>query len=361
MNEKLSQFHATILIYMIQVGVVLFSLSQLTAQHFGTNGWLSLIIFCLIASFNIFLISVVHRLGNGRSIFTILEQSIPKFLLYPIYLAFICTWAMLGSLVAKQYLLIFQLVAFPTSNPMIFKLILDILVFSLVVKGVYNIAKASAVFFWLVVWMNLLLFFFYGNFKWARLTPFIFQDAENMVKGLFDIYPAFLGYELCLLLFSYTDKKTKLIKATYVGNVITTISYMYVGLIAYGFYGMHQLKLMLYPLIDLLAYIKFPFIERIENLFYGFFMFTTIITTVMYLWSATEVSRRIFPKVKEKVLGFVIVFSAYFASFLPEILSEVQVWLSKLALIEAGIAFGLPVVLILILLFQRMRGESISG
>nr|WP_238327728.1 GerAB/ArcD/ProY family transporter [Paenibacillus gorillae] len=145
-KERLAPFHVMILIFMTQSGVMSFILPQLLADNFGTNGWASVIGFGLIATVNIGLIGLIYKLGRGRSIFEILEQAFPKFLLYPIYAAIASLWTMLGCLAGKEYVLIFQMFAFPTTNPMVFKLALDVLVFWLLTKGIYNISKAATIF-----------------------------------------------------------------------------------------------------------------------------------------------------------------------------------------------------------------------
>ena len=75
MAEKLSPFHITILVYMTQSGIIIFTLPRQLAEHFGTNGWLFLVPCFVISSLNIYLISLVYHMGKGRSIFLILEQS----------------------------------------------------------------------------------------------------------------------------------------------------------------------------------------------------------------------------------------------------------------------------------------------
>lgn len=237
MKEKLSQFHTAILIYMIQTGVYVFSITQVEAQYFGTNGWLITIPASILVCLNIYQIYWVYRLGEGQSIFDILEKSIPKFILTPFYLAISTVWALIGCLVAKQYVLIFQMFAFPTTNPMVFKIAIDVLAFMLLTKGLYNISKASTVFFWCTIWMSLLLLYYAGEFRIERLTPYIFKDSSNMLEGFFQIYLAYLGYELCLLLFPYTDKKTKLFRAVIYGNLIRTVSYTILGFVSFGVVG----------------------------------------------------------------------------------------------------------------------------
>ncbi|MGO4106227.1 GerAB/ArcD/ProY family transporter [Paenibacillus sp. YAF4_2] len=353
-KEKLAPFHATILVFMIQSGVMALILPQLLAESFGTNGWITVLGFGLMASVNILLIGAVYKLGKGRSIFQILEQSIPKFLLLPVYLALALVWTLLGCMAGKEYILIFQMYAFPTTSPMEFKLILDLLVFWLLTKGLYNMAKASTVFFWLFIWMILLLFFFYGDFKWARLTPFMFKGGKfTFLEGL-DIYSSFLGYELVLLMFAYTNQKTKLIKSTLLGNAMTTFSYLYLSLITFGLFSLEQLKNKAFPLLELLAYIRFPFLERMENLLYGFFLFTVLFSILLYEWCALEMLKQVFPKMKTNFLAFILIASCFAIAYIPKTLNEVGDWLSTLSMIECGIAFGFPLLLLVVLMFQKI-------
>ncbi|MBO9598079.1 MAG: GerAB/ArcD/ProY family transporter, partial [Cohnella sp.] len=225
-KEALSHAHVLILIYMVQTGITLFSLPQIEAQYFGTNGWLSVVLCSALAAMNILVIGLVYRLGKGKSIFELMEQTLPKWTLTPLYFGLICVWSMLGLMVVKEYVLIFQMMAFPTTHPMLLELVVDLLILYLVTKGIYNIGKAATVFFWLIIWMLLLLFFFFGDFEWSRMTTFLFQGGEGWQHGLIAIATAFLGYELSMLLFPYADPKTKLIRATLMGNGLLTFSYL---------------------------------------------------------------------------------------------------------------------------------------
>lgn len=358
-KEKLSPFHTTILVYMIQTGVMALILPQLLAETFGTNGWITVLGFGLIAAVNILLIGAVYMLGKGRSIFQILEQSIPKCLLYPVYLALAVHWSLLGCMAGKQYVLIFQMYAFPTTSPMEFKLIMDVLVFWLLTKGLYNITKASTVFFWLFVWMIGLLFFFYTDFSWSRLTPFFLKGGQfSYLMGL-DIYSSFLGYEIMLLIFAYTNQKTKLIQSTLLGNAITTLTYFYLALITFGVFSLEQLKNKAFPVLEMLAYVRFPFIERMENLLYGFILFSVLFSILMYQWSALEMLKQIFPKIRTNFLAFLVMLFCFVIAAFPKTLNEVGDWLSTLSMVECGIAFALPILLILILLIQHIGSRPV--
>lgn len=353
-SEKLSSFHIVILVYMTQLGVVIFSLPQLMSKAFGTNAWvINFGIGCIVAM-NVLLIGAVYRLGKGKSIFTIM-QAVPKIVTYPIYLVQIVVWSMLGCLVAKEYVLIFQMIAFPTTHPMVFKIAIDALAFWMMTKGIYNISKSITMFFWLTVWMIPVVCFFYADFSFARLTPFFFKGGKGGIVEFFNIYSSYLGFELILLLFPYTDKKSKLIKSSFIGSQLTVLLYTYLCFITFGFFSLKQLQRMAFPLLDLMAYLKFPFIERVENLFFGAFMFTTIATVVMYLWSAQETALQMFKRANVKIVAAVLVIMAYIVAFFADTLSEVQEMLSFFAQIEMVSAFLLPLFLLLVLAFSKKK------
>ncbi|MCA0755534.1 spore germination protein [Paenibacillus sp. N4] len=352
-KEKLYPFHIGILIYMTQTGVLVLSLPRMLAETFGYNGWLALPILAAVASLNIGLIAIVHRMGKGKSIFSILESALHKAVLFPLYAALSAVWALTGCMTAKNYVYIFQMLSFNTTHPMLFKALLDILIYLLMIKGIYNISKASTSFFWMIQWMLLLLIFFVKDFSWVRMTPFFFKGGTDVLKGGMSVFTAFLGYELSILLFPYSDSNKKVMRAVFAGHLFTTFNYIVLSFICFGFFSFEQLKKLMYPVIDLLSYIQLPFIERVENLLFAFFLFSTVATVVMYLWAAQESMRQMMPGVPQKLLAFIIVTASFIVSWVPDTLVEVGKWLEYLGNASSGIAFALPMLLILILLIKK--------
>lgn len=358
MKEKLHPYHIAFLTYMIQNGIVIFRLPSLTAASFGTNGWLAILPIAGVVTFHIFLMSLVNRIGKGRSLFEIMERSISRMLLYPFYLGLAFLWAMVGCLVAKQYILIYQMISFPTTSPMLFKLAVDIIIYLLLIKGIYNIAKSATVFFWCNIWMIGLFPYFMQDFEWVRLSPFLFQGGSNWIKGIIDTYTAFLGYELALLFIPYASSENRWFWAVHTGNFLITAVYVLVCLISFGFFSTEQLKQLQYPLLDLLAFIKFPFIERIENMLYVLFLMSIIITSVMYIWSAKEALMRIFKKTKQTTLSFWVIAIPYGISFIPDVIDEVQQWLGFTLKMQIIVSFALTLLALVLLFLQRRGGES---
>ncbi|MFC4776978.1 GerAB/ArcD/ProY family transporter [Paenibacillus sp. GCM10023252] len=358
MKEKLYHTHVTILIFMVQVGVGLFTLPRTLADTFGYNGWLAVLIVSAAVFVNIALIGIVYKLGQGKSVFDIMESSFPKFVTYPVYIGLIGVWALLGCMVAKLYTLIFQTMAYPTTHPMLLKLVMDILIFLLVIQGIYNLSKAATLFFWCVIFLVMLLFFFTDEFQVSNLTPFIMQDSRSLGVGFLKAYSAFLGYEIALFLMPYMDKDKKLGRAMVLSNLWITGCYLAVCITAFGIYSLEQLRRINYPLLDLLGLIQFPFIERVENMLFGLFLFSIIVTVAGYTWMALDTLERMVPRMSRKWLAALMISFMYIVAYIPDTLIKVNYWGELLSVIETAIAFGLPILLITLLLIQRRRGRT---
>lgn len=357
MQEKLTYVQVVVMLYIVQSGLVLFRFPQLEALYFGTNGWAAMLVGSAVATLNIAIILGVYKLGKGRSVFQILERSIPRALLFPLYASLIAVWSMMASLAAKEYIHILKMVAFPAIHSWVFMVMLGILAYYLYTKGIYNISKSAIVFFFLVIWMTLLLFFFFSDFSWGRMTPFLFREGKDGVRGFFDIYPAFLGYEISLLLFPYCDKKTNVLKAAFMANLYLTALYLYVSIMCFGVFSYAQLKHKLFPVLDLLAAVKFPFMERIENLFYGFFLFANIVTVAVYYWAASQAGARMAPNMSSKLIGFLIIAAATCVALIPDTLMETETWLRWSGYAGFVVAFAFPALLLTVLLCQKERGK----
>ncbi len=360
-REKLHPLHIAILTHMVQVGVMIFVLPRITAENFGRNGWLSIIILSSVAIGSIFLISAVFRLGKRQSIFAIAEDVVWKPLLIPIYLAFAGLLAFTGCMVGKEYILIFQMIAFPTTNSMVFKFVFDVLALLLLFKGIYNISKAATIFYFLTVWMLFLLLFYLSEFEWSRFTPFLFRGETAFAHGSVEIFTAFLGFHICLFLVPYVENVRTMFKAVHYGNLITTFTYLSILIVSFGFFSYGQLLETIYPLLDLLAYIELPFIERMENFLFTFFLLSILITSVMYFWMAQEIINHLLPRMNRKWISVIVVFVSFVASYIPGLIRQVEVLLRWLAYAELLFVFIAPTLLIGLLLIRRLRKGDVHA
>jgi spore germination protein (amino acid permease) len=357
MKEKLSPIQVSILVYMIQSGVILFSLPRLTGEAFGTNGWISIIIVSMIVNFNLVLIWYVFKVGDGRSMFELMSY-IPKWIRLILFLFLAGVWLGLGTLVLVKYILLLKMLFYQNVSKLLLMAMGLTLTYLLVNKGIYHIAKATMVLFYFTVWTVFLILYHLPDFSFIRLTPFIFQGEKDLLRGGVGIYTALLGYELVILFLHNIEKKP--LKAILVGNTITSLIYLGVCFVSFGFFSFDMLLEDMYPVVTLMEYISFPVLERVENLIFSLFGLKVLITTVMYLWASKEVLEKQFQRIKSKYILLFILFLSFFISIFPKIMRQVDQWLEYLAWVEIGIAFLLPLLLLIVAFFTRkVKKENI--
>ncbi|MCT2537268.1 spore germination protein [Aquibacillus koreensis] len=359
MKEKIHPFHLGIILYMNQVGIGLFTMPRLVAETYGTNGWIALLGHYFIAAINILLIYLVFKWSKGQSIFESLEKVIPKFLLFPIYLFLIAQWSFLGVILARYYVQILQINNFQTTNAYPFIIIILILTFLLVMKGIYNISKVTTLLFFFVIWIVFLGFWLIPVWDAINFTTFIFKgSSENLIEGSINLYSSFLGYELILLFLPYLDTKRKNFTGVFFGHSLTLLIYIYTCIMCFGFYSFGQLLETLYPTLVLFEFIEFNFIERIDALVFPFFLSNIIVTTTIYFWSALEVSSRVLPMIKTKWLLIFLMVVATLATLKVDIIRAIEAWIYKLTILEISVAFGLPLLVLLVLFVGKIKNKK---
>ncbi|OCT12335.1 hypothetical protein A8709_31385 [Paenibacillus pectinilyticus] len=364
MQKKLPFFQTTFLAVYAQSGVTAFTLPRILAERMGTNGWAALLICCLVASANLLLISLVYRSSKGKSIFEIAGASIPRIILIPFFTLVVLLWAILGSLVGKEYILIVSTISLQSVPPFVLYLLFEILIFLLISKGILSISYSATLVFFLLLWSYFLLFYTFDEFSLARMTTFLFKEVDHSVYGWIEIYIAFLGYELVLLLFPHVNEKTHVMRAFQIANLITTLTYLAISFIAFGFFSLHQLQHLKYPMLNMLSYLNLPFVRRIDDFLFNLILFRVLLTNAFYGWAAFQTLKWLLPKSKRTPLQitlpyFILAILAAVALFaFPITLEGNETWLNRLGYGEMAVAFFLPILLLICLKLNKNRGEN---
>ncbi len=350
MKERLHPFQLSILIYMIQNGLVLYSLPRFIAEYFGTNGWLSIIFIFVLVNINIMMIAIIYKLGKGRSIFEIIEATVPKWVMVPIYLFIIGIWIGMASMIMRAYIFVFKMMFFPTLPVSLFVILFIILCFQLLRGGIYKMTKAIVVLCAIVQPMLFLLFYLIPEFDFARYTTFFFKGETDFFKGALHVYTAFLGIEVSILFFPMVEKKWT--KALFIGNLLTTVGYLLVTAICFGFFSFNQIINDLFPVMTLFEYTEVAFLSRAENLCFSVFAFKILSISVIYFWGAQQIFGNMMKRVKPNFWIFIILASGFILALIPDSLVDVEKWLKWLSYCAIGIAWALPIFVLCILFTQ---------
>lgn len=357
MKERLHPFQLSILIHMAQNGLILYSLPRITAEYFGTNGWLSIIFIFVLVNMNIMIIAIIYKLGKGKSIFEIIEATVPKWVMVPIYLFIIGVWIGMASMIMKSYIFIFKMIFFPALPASLIVILFTFLSFQLLRGGIYKISKAIMVLFGFVIPMIFLLFYLIPEFDFARFTPFFFEGETDFFKGALHVYSAFLGIEVSILFFPMVEKKWT--KALFMGNFFSMATYLIVLFMSFGFFSFDQILNDMYPVMTLFEYTEVQFLSRAENLCFSVYAFKILAIIVIYYWGAQQIFGNITKSIKPNFWIFIILASGFIFALVPDSLLDVEKWLTRLIYCAIGISWALPI-FVLCLLFIQSRKNTIN-
>jgi hypothetical protein len=280
----------------------------------------------------------------------------PKWITFPFCVFIALVWMLLGIMVILKFSMIIK-VLFYRNVSLIYLLSMSyILTYLLLKKDLYQIAKTTVVLFYFTIWTVFLLAFHLPEFSFIRLTPFIFKGDTDMLKGGLSIFTALLGYELSILFVHRIDRKP--LRSLLAGNSITSLIYLGVTFVSFGFFSFEQLLREMYPVVTLLGYISFPVLERVENFTFSVFGLKVLMTTVMYLWGTKELIQYQFKRIKSNFLVIGILMLGFSVSFIPKVLKDVDQWLIYITYAATAIAFLLPILLLLTILSSKILNRK---
>ncbi len=353
MKERLHPLQLTILIYMVQNGLVLYSLPRYTAEYFGTNGWISIIFIFVLVNLNILMIVFIYKLGKGKSIFEIIEATVPKWIMVPFYLCIICVWIGMASMVMRLYIFIFKMMFFPALPVTLFIFFFILLSFQILRGGIYKMTKAIVVLCAFVQPMIFLLFYLIPEFEFARYTTFFFKGGTDFFKGALHVYTAFLGIEVSILFFPMVEIKWT--KALFIGNLLSTVLYIIITAICFGFFSFNQILNDIFPVMTLFEYTEVSFLSRAENLCFSVFAFKVLSIIVIYFCGAQQIFGNMMKRMKPNFWIFIILASSFILALLPDSIVDVEKWLNWLSYCAIGIAWVLPIFVLCILFIQILK------
>ncbi|MEI5906857.1 GerAB/ArcD/ProY family transporter [Bacillus spongiae] len=354
MGERLQPYQVIMLLYMIQIGVGIFSLPRMTAETFGTNGWIGLILISLLVTLNILLIGLVFYYGKGRSIFQIIDDNLPKFLSFLLYIAIAILWSSLAVFIAKDFELLILMLYYPTLPESVFIILALYIAYRLTRGGIIHIAKTATIFFSTIL-IVFILAFHIPEFSFERLTPFIFSGEKELLNGGLNLYFSFLGYELSLLFIPFMAKNNTPFKPMLYAHFLLTFIYLITCFMAYGFFSFEQLLHESFPVLSMFEYVELPFLERTENIITHFFIWEVFATVVAFFWGADQMVRQALPKLSPKVSIISLLLLSFTISLTVDIVRDVEKWIFLLRSMELLVAVTLPILLLILIGLSKIR------
>ncbi|HOB19312.1 MAG TPA: endospore germination permease [Candidatus Atribacteria bacterium] len=320
-TERLSKVQ----VMTITVGAI-FGVDILMVQHYMVkfarqDGWISLAIGGLLSigfAFVYYLLAILHPdLDLPEIMLKLCGPFLGRLLLFPIAL-YAVLYAGLSARIFAQALKMFLLDRTPIYA--IIGLMLVVVAYS-VYKGIYVIGSISDVIFPICVFtiVSMLLMSF-QQMDLDRLHPVLFENTDNVVRGIFPGFRHFLGFEIIAYVYCHTYRAKGTYKWFSAGLLIPIIFYVMLTVVSIGVFSVGSLKGLIFPTLTLSKSIEFPatFLERLESFTAVVWIALVFESLILFFYMSVRdfsvllgISRRY-----DKYMTFALIAAAYIVSLL---------------------------------------------
>ncbi|WP_270182205.1 GerAB/ArcD/ProY family transporter [Alkalihalobacillus sp. CinArs1] len=356
-NNTLTLTQFSLLIYGTQSGIGILSLPRDLAEIGDTSSWIALFLgYALSVVASIIIIQVMKKYPED-TIIQLFRRFFGKWLGSVFSICWIAYTALGMFLITATSVFIINTWVLPKTAPYLILLIITIPSFYLARNGLRIISRFSVLVFFFTSWMAFLFMspMFTGDL--LNLLPIIKDGFMPIIKSVPSITFSFLGLELLFIFYPFLEDKTKAIKGVLIANGITLLSYLVVTFSSFIFYGPYEVLEYVWPTLNLVKPIEFPFLERFEIIFLSFYLLILATTGIPYYFASSFSIAQLLGRKDHQIILFLTLPLLYICFyFFTNSLTNLDKLGGIFNKIGLGIAFFMPLLLVVYgWLFRKVR------
>lgn len=317
-QAKINLLQYIFIIHGIQLGIGLITLPGEMAKIAGTDGWIAIIlggVISIIAS--VIIILLMKKYPNG-TIIDLVAHYFGNWARKLAAIIFVGYFALITAVTLIHVILFIQLWILPFTNIYILFLLMMIPMFMLVSHDVHILGRYAVFVFFMSFWLVLiyLMPLKYANF--LHLLPIIKEGWAPVLEAVEKAIYSYLGFEIALFLYPYLDKKEYAMRGVIIANILSILAFTIVTIIVFTFYSPDEITIFSEPALTILKVIELKFIERLEIIFFSFYLFIISTTIIPYLFFTVYCTKRLFLKKFHRLHVFIFfAFTFIYIVYIP--------------------------------------------
>lgn len=294
MNNKLynqiSPRQYILIIFQTQVGIGVLSLPRDLAKTAGTDGWISIILGWVLSILVSLVIVNIMQKNPESTLYELLSTYFGMWIgkslsiLWIVYAAFAATIVMFSTIhIIKIWIL-------PETLNFVLMFLFIIPHYMIAKDRVRVIGLFADLVLLITFWMPILLLIPLKDaqwpYQWYYLLPIAKDGLIPILTTVKSTILSFLGFEMAFILYPFLKDKKSAYKGIIIANSLSMITFLMITVISFIRFAPEEVTEYVYPTLNLLKLIQFPFLERLEILFLSFYLFMLFMTIIPYLYMA---------------------------------------------------------------------------
>lgn len=364
-DHGLSWIQFTLLIYKTQVGVGILSAARILIDGAGTDGWILVIIGCVISILMGGIILAIMRRYPNQTLYDLLEKFLGRWL----GKGFIFIWVIYGLLISTYVVMmtihLIHIWILPDTKVYLLMLLLIIPIYMITSKGIQLIGRYAEFVFLVASFLPFLILFALQDMDWRNFLPILKDGWQPVLRHIHTVMPFYFGIELAFIWYPFLRDQKKAFRGMVIANLLTFFILMIVTIISLLEFSPMEIKRLVWPTVSLLTFIQFPFLESFEVIVLSLYIYVLLATLIPYLYVAIFGVQKLVKKNSVQIgkwtLVFVLAIWLLLALFqFPSFIKIMQVapFFEQMGF---GMVFGFPILFGLIVLVCEWRKKVRSS
>jgi hypothetical protein len=184
---------------------------------------------------------------------------------------------------------------FPSMNSSWFILFIFLICYYVAAQGVEKTVSFVVIVFLSTIWMLIVFFPFFlpPTASLHNLYPLIpTEESFNPWKQLLFVWSALSGPEFLVFLTPWLKPQQNMLKYMTIANAISVVEYVLLFVAALLFFGSTYLSKTRFPVVDMIGYLQFPLLERMDLILISVHLFVLVFVLsifMLYFYGAVRI------------------------------------------------------------------------
>lgn len=284
-NNQITLMQYIFLIHGVQMGVGVLTLPRELAEKAGTDGWIAIILSWLLSTLaSLIIVQIMKKHPNG-TLLDLLTHYFGKWVGKAGTILFGLYFALLAHVIFIREALFIQAWILPRTEVYVTILLLSIPSYLLAKKNINKLGRYAELVFFMTLWTVIIYLIPLKNAEWLNLLPVIKEGWTPIFKAVKTAIFSFIGFEIAFFLYPFLKKKEKASMGIVIANSLSLLAFLTITLGAFAFFSPDEITVYNEPTIAKLKVLEFRFIERLEIVFFSFYLFvmSTTVVPLMFL------------------------------------------------------------------------------
>lgn len=292
-SNKITLMQYILMIHGVQMGVGILTLPRELAEKSGTDGWIVILLSWFASTLaSLIIVQVMKRSPDG-TILDLLTRYFGKWTGKVFTALFAVYFALLAHVIFIREALFIQSWILPYTEVYVLIALLSVPSYFIVRKNITILARYSEFIFFLTLWTIIMYLLPLKFAEWYNLLPMVKEGWMPIFSTMKTAVFSFLGFETVFFLYPYLDKKEKASLGVVIANTLSLLFFLIIVIGTFVFFSPDEITIYREPTIEMLKVIETKFIERLEIVFFSFYIFVISAVVLPFMYIAVFSSSRL--------------------------------------------------------------------